>query len=168
MNTILNKGVLFFLACLAASVAVAYYAQPYAAHNSDAVLIVITVMTVFAGFLVAIIAVLGDPALLPPGSWRRAENERDATLGAIISHAWLFRVYLLAIALLFAGVLVERAPNTKVPEHIKVWIERAYLMVGSLSFFLTLALPGALTRFQQKRVDAEIERRRREAGIKEG
>lgn len=167
MNRFLNKRVLFLLACFIGGVIVAYFGQPLAHDNSDAVLIIITVMTVFAGFLVAIIAVLGDPTLLPPGSWRAAENERDEAIDAILTHAWLFRVYLVAIALLFAGVLLHKAPDCDVAPWIKTWIERAYLLTGAFSFFLTLALPSTLTEFQRKRVDAEIERRRSEAGIKE-
>ena len=37
--------------------------------------------------------------------------------------------------------------------------------LGSKHTLLTLSLPGALTEFQQKRVTAEIERRRHEAKI---
>jgi hypothetical protein len=65
-------------------------------NNSDAVLVIVTVMTVFAGFVVAIIAVLGDPALLPAGTWRAAESEHDKSIDAILTHAWLFRAYLVA------------------------------------------------------------------------
>jgi hypothetical protein len=167
MNWLQNTRVWFVLACLLGAAAVAWFGQPLAHDNSDAVLIIITVMTVFAGFLVAIIAVLGDPALLPAGSWRAAENEHDRAIGAILTHAWLFRVYLVAIALLFAGVLIDKAPDCEVRFEVKTWVERAYLFMGAFSFLLTLSLPGALTDFQQKRVKAEIERRRLESGIKD-
>jgi hypothetical protein len=151
---------------LVVSGAISWFAQPLAHENSDAVLVVTTVLTVFAGFVVAIIAVLGDPALLPGGSWRAAESAHDEAVDSILTHAMLFRVYLLAIALLFAGVLIDKAPDCQVSPEIKAWLERAYLFVGVFSFLLTLSLPGALTEFQRRRVTAEIERRRHEAGLK--
>jgi hypothetical protein len=166
MTLLINKRMWFVLACLLGGALVSWFGQPLAHDNSDAVLVVITVMTVFAGFLVAIIAVLGDPALLPTGSWRAAENEHDKSVAAILTHAWLFRVYLVAIALLFAGVLINKAPDREICSEIKKWVERAYLFMGAFSFLLTLSLPGALTEFQQKRVTAEIERRRADVGIK--
>ena len=41
--------------------------------NSDAKTTIVTVLTVLAGFMIAIITVLGDPASIPDGSWRMVE-----------------------------------------------------------------------------------------------
>jgi len=95
----------FILLCALVAAAAAYFGQPLAHDNSDAILIIITVLTVFAGFLVAIIAILGDPAMLPGGSWRAAEGSRGQVYARVVTHTWLFRLYLLAIALLFADVI---------------------------------------------------------------
>src|SRR5690348_1999136 len=103
----------------------AYFGQPFMRDNSDAVLIIITVMTVFASFLVAIIAIIGDPSLIPDGSWRVAEMRRDSVESRLIAHLWLFLLYLVAIALLFVGSLLAKAPE--VACIWKTWIERAYL-----------------------------------------
>ena len=157
--------ILFILACFIMAGAAAYYGQPFMRGNADAVVIIITVMTVFAGFLVAIIAILGDPSLIPAGSWRIAENRRANIEARLTQHIWLFVLYLIAIGLLFAGVLLDKAPDTVVSHEWKMWIERLYLFFGVSSFLFTFALPSALHRFQLARVDAEIERRRREAGI---
>jgi hypothetical protein len=134
-------------------------------ENADAVLIIITVMTVFAGFLVAIIAILGDPAMIPSGSWRIAEGRRDNIEARLTHHVWLFVFYLIAIGLLFTGALLNKAPDSVVSLVWKVWIERLYLFFGVSSFLFTFALPNALHKFQLSRIDTEIERRRREDGI---
>src|SRR5437016_5876229 len=105
------RRIIVILACLAAGAALAYYGQPYVHGNADVVLIIITVFSVFAGFLVAIIAVLGDPGMIPEGSWRVAELRRDAIESRLAWHSWLFVLYLLTIGLLFSGVLLEKAPN---------------------------------------------------------
>jgi hypothetical protein len=58
---------------------------------------------------------------------------------------------------------VERSP--RVPEELKLWIERAYLFIGTTSFLLTFGLPWSILKLQMKRLDAEIEKRRADAGI---
>src|SRR5690242_3316463 len=98
---------LVFLVCAAAAIVAAYCGEPLVRHNSDAILILTTVFTVFAGFLVAIIAVLGDPAMIPDGSWRAAEVRRDRIESQLIVHTWLFVIYLLAVGFLFTGVIVR-------------------------------------------------------------
>jgi hypothetical protein len=149
-----------------AGAATAYYVQPYMHHNQDAVLIVITVFTVFAGFLIAIITIIGDPIMIPEGSWRIAEGGRERMELRLICHIVLFVLYLTTIALLFAGVILDKASA----EHsdVKMWVERAYLFIGTTSFFLTFALPSALLEMQRARYDAETERRRRNVGIVDG
>ncbi|MFX7620842.1 hypothetical protein ABTJ52_20855, partial [Acinetobacter baumannii] len=74
---------MFILICAAASWAAAFFGHPLLRENPDAVTVIVTVMTVFAGFLVAIITVLGDPAMIPDGSWRIAEI-RHKKLDAIV------------------------------------------------------------------------------------
>jgi hypothetical protein len=156
---------LFILFCLFIGAVAAYYGQPLVHENPDAILIIITVMTVFAGFLVAIIAILGDPAMIPGGSWRIAEGRRENIEARINHHIWLFVFYLIAIGLLFTAVLLNKAPDVVVSHTWKLWIERLYLFFGVSSFFLTFALPSALHKLQLGRIDAEIEKRRRGAGI---
>jgi hypothetical protein len=144
----------------------AYYGEPFIKDNSDALLILVTVMTVFAGFLVAIVTILGDPSLMPQGSWRVAEGNRNQMEGRLIAHVWLFGIYLAAIALMFIASLLKKAPADIVSDEIKVWISRSYLFVGVFSFLVTFALPISLLRLQRARIDAEIEQRRESAGIK--
>jgi|SRR6516162_9043597 hypothetical protein len=154
--------------CYAATCAVtgavsAYYAQPYVGRNSDVVLIVVTVFTVFAGFLTAIITIIGEPAAVREGSWRVAEIGRSAIQHRLACHIGLFVLYLVTIGLLFVGVILDKALD----DHfwIKIAIERAYLFIGITSFLFTFAVPVALLRIQQERYDAEIERRRQQVGI---
>jgi len=158
---------LFIILCLLGGGAAAYFGQPLVHENSNAVLIIITVTTVFAGFLVAIITFIGDPSLLPSGSWRGAEMRRDSIEGRLLAHLWLFVFYLLAIGLLFVGVLLDKAPDCVVSMTWKIWIERLYVFFGTASFLLTFGLPRALWRIQMARIDAEIQRRRQDAGIKD-
>ncbi|MBI1211405.1 MAG: hypothetical protein GC190_08080 [Alphaproteobacteria bacterium] len=151
------------LASLIAALAGSYFAEPYVRENTDAITILITVFTVFAGFLFAVIAVLGDPALIQGDSWRSIEGQRDAIAARVLLHSMLFTLYLIAIGLVFVGVVLRKAAD--VPTAVNVWITRAYLFLGIWSFLLTFGLPASLLRLQLARLDAETEKRRKAAGI---
>jgi hypothetical protein len=157
------RRVIFIVLCILIGLVAAYFGQPYVHHNADLILIIVTVFTVFAGFLIAIIAILGDPIMIPDGSWRLAERGRAGVQRRLTSHVWLFVFYLITIGLLFTVAIFAKALD----EHniVKMWIEWACLFFGVTSFLFTFALPGALSELQQSRYDAEIERRRRNVGI---
>lgn len=140
---------------------VAWLGQPLIHENDQAINVIVTVFSVLAGFLVAIIAIVGDPILLPPGSWRAAEMEREKLTRRLIRHRWLFVLYLLTLAVVFLAFLFSSEENAA----IVTWLERAFLFFGAVAFLLSLALPGALMRVQSERIDAVIEHRRAEDGI---
>jgi hypothetical protein len=152
--------------CIIGAGAAAYYAQPAAEKNPDLILIIITVFAIFAGFLIAIITIIGDPVMIPEGSWRVSELGRDRMEGRLLWHIILFCLYLATIGLLFVGVVLEKTLQDG--SLWKLWIERAYLFFGIVSFLLTFMLPASLLEMQRARYDAETERRRRLAGIADG
>ncbi|MER8456287.1 hypothetical protein [Mesorhizobium sp. M0965] len=139
----------------------------YVVDNEAAIGIFVTVYTVLAGFLVAVITVLGDPSLLPSGSWKSAEGHRQAIEDRLIRHTWLFVLYLLTIGVIFVGTLLSKAPEAVVSSDTKSIIAHIHLALGVTAFILTLGMPKMLMDVQRKRVDAEIDRRRSEAGIKD-
>jgi hypothetical protein len=153
----------FLLGCMIAGGLASYFGQPAANDNPDIILIIITVFTVFAGFLIAIITIIGDPIMIPHGPWQVAELRRDVMISRLNWHVGLLICYLLTIGLLFAGVILEKVLDEQ--NLWRIWVERSYLFMGVTSFLFTFALPGALIKMQSARYDAEIERRRLEAGI---
>lgn len=158
------RALAIFLVLVAAGFA-AFCGQPFLRDNSDALIVIITVTTVFAGFLVAIIAVLGDPSTVPDGSWRVAEEKRDGVEAKLIAHVWLFFLYLIAISLLFVAVLLKAPAAEAIPDLLRVWVERLCLFFFVTSLLLTFGLPGALLKVQMARLDAEIARRRKKAKL---
>lgn len=144
----------------AISGAAAIYGQPFVHGNSEAISIIVTMFSVLAGFLVAIIAIVGDPGLLAPGSWRTAELQRSRIVDRLVRHKWLFYLYLITLTFIFASVLIpDSFPK------IVLWIERVYLFAGVLAFLCSYLLPSALMKIQQERIDSIIEHRRRAAGV---
>jgi len=136
------RKIAFAIICMLVGAVGAYYAQPYTHKNADLILVFVTTFTVFAGFLIAIIALIGDPILIPKGSWRIAELRRDRMDNLLFWHTALFVLYLITVGLLFVGIVLERALDER--NLWRIWIERAYLFVGITSFLLTFALPRAL------------------------
>jgi hypothetical protein len=133
------------------SALISYLGQPLIHGNDQAVNVIVTV---------AIIAVVGDPVLLPPGTWRAAEIERDKLDNRLVRHKWLFVAYLLTLALIFFALLVAKA----LPDW-GVWLERLFLFFATFSFLLSLQLPSTLMQAQRERIDAVIEHRRRTDGV---
>jgi hypothetical protein len=158
--------ILFFITCAVLSAVAAYFGYPLVRDNPDAVIVMATVLTVFAGFLVAIIAILGDPAMIPGDSWAAAQMQRPTLEAMVIKQVWLFYLYLMAIGFLFLGVLLHKEPDTIMAPWIKPCVDIVYLFFAVLSFLLTLALPPTLGKIQLARNLAEIEARRSAAGIK--
>lgn len=145
---------------LAVSTVFAWHAQPLVHGNEAAINVIVTVFSILAGFLVGIIAVVGDVALLTPGSWRAVEINRNAVVNKLIRHKWLFVAYLMTLGLIFASMLLQKNwPSTT------LWIERVYLTLGFVAFFCSVELPASLMRAQIERIDFEIEARRQQVGI---
>lgn len=142
----------------AAAIAVvgAYWGQPLIHGNDTAINVIVTVFSILAGFLVAIIAIVGDPLLIPSGTWRIAEGTRDKTIQRLTRHKYLFHAYLIALALVFASTLLRDTHQC-----VGIWLERAYLFLSIFAFVISLRLPAALMKTQQERVDHLIDERRK-------
>ena len=158
MNTTLNlRKVAFLTFSIAVSIAFSKVGQPLIHGNQSAVDVIVTVFSILAGFLVAIIAIIGDPTSIPKGSWRVAEVKMPSIEDRINKQKWLFTGYLITLGLIFASLLA-----TKANSQISAILEHIYLFLSSLAFIYSLKLPGFLSRIQRERVNEEIEARRRE------
>lgn len=158
INSIDIRKSRFFLFALTISIALASRGQPLIHDNDTAVNVIVTVFSILAGFLVAIIAISGDPAFMAKGSWRVAEIQRQIIQKRLAQQKLLFTAYLATLCLIFVSLLVGKVNATAASA-----IEYAYLFLSSMAFIYSLKLPGFLMRVQQDRIDAEIEARRRKA-----
>ncbi|RVQ76100.1 hypothetical protein [Sinorhizobium medicae] len=122
--------------------------------NDDAREVIVTVCSILAGFLIAIMTLLGDQSVLP-GSWRIAATQSDAIRAKLTRQKWLFYCYLVTLSLIFVHTLIK----TKLPEAA-TWIERFYFGFAATSFVLSFKLPATLMAVQTDRVEAVIAARR--------
>lgn len=150
------KRRLLKLAGVVGSIVVAAFAacfgQPVVHGNESAINVIVTVFSILSGFLVAIIAIVGDPTLLPVRNWRLKYISGKEAKQRLIRQKWLFRAYLVTLALIFISMIID-----DMHEELIVWTERGYLFLGALVFMFSLVLPGVLTRVQIQRMDEIIE-----------
>lgn len=155
-----RKSLLLFAVATAVGLGAAIYAQPLIHGNDQAINVIVTVFSILAGFLVAIIAVIGDRTLLPGAGWQLAELGRERLVKHLVRYKWLFFTYLVTLGLVFISLLIKNLNPVAT-----VVLERSYLFLAAFTFVLSLRLPWSLTRIQEERIEIIIESLRREEGI---
>ncbi|HIP80223.1 MAG TPA: hypothetical protein EYH07_17420 [Kiloniellaceae bacterium] len=151
MTPSLKKGYLSYGAfAVVAGLVVSIYGHKLIDENGDATSVIVTVFSILAGFLIAVMTLLGDQSVLP-GSWRIAEAQRKNIRAKLIRQKWLFYLYLLTLLVIFIAALTR----DHWPE-VTDWLERAYFGLATTAFLLSFRLPATLMDVQMDRVEAVI------------
>ncbi|PKG73159.1 hypothetical protein CXF86_19100 [Shewanella sp. GutCb] len=161
MKKVDKEKVLLAVAIVLWSLIGSYYIQPLVHNNQHAINVIVTVFTVLAGFLIAIITLIGDPKSLPSGSWQKAELAYKRTHNRLVRHKLLFQLYLLTLALIFISFVLKDQLA-----RYQYIIEYIYIFMTLTAFILSLKLPSSLLDIQQERIEHEIDERREKEGIK--
>lgn len=143
--------------------------------------VLVNIYSILAGFLIGVIALIGDPSSLPSGSWRIAESATKNTFRKLRSTKNLLHIYLLTLFAIFSYKLFA-VPQTlsaikKLPygigmgiipylPQVKSLFEIIILFLSFIAFSYSFTLPKSLFEIQKKRVEKEIESRRDKANIK--
>lgn len=151
--------------------------QPLLTDNALDVLV--NIYSILAGFLIGVIALIGDPSSLPSGSWRVAESSIRNTFRQLKSTKNLLYVYLITLFAIFSykllavpatlAVIKELPLGNKILPYlgdVKVLVEQIILFFSFVAFAYSFTLPNSLFNIQKKRVEKEIENRRELANIK--
>ena len=139
---------------VAASVAISIYGHKFIEGNEDARGVIVTVFSILAGFLIAVMTLLGDDSIRP-GSWRIAEAQRSRIRTKLIRQKWLFYLYLLTLVVIFTTELFR--------SHYPIlteYLEQIYFGLAILAFLLSFRLPASLMEVQMERIEAIIGARR--------
>ncbi|MEQ8966766.1 MAG: hypothetical protein RID91_13135 [Azospirillaceae bacterium] len=129
------------------------FGHPYIEDNSEAMTVIVTVFSILAGFLIAVMTLLGDQSLVP-GGWKIIEKQRKTIEAKLIRQKWLFFLYLFTLLVIFLTTLT---PAEYV--ELKDWLERVYLGLSVTAFILSFRLPSTLMEIQVSKVDAITEAR---------
>lgn len=165
------KKTAFLLLTFVVSGIFSYVFQPLVKSNSLDVLV--NIYSILAGFLIGVIALIGDPSSLPTGSWRIAELASKNTFRSLNTTKNLLYVYLATLFLIFVYKLffidgLDVLQKTyifeiNVGEYIltaKKNIEHLILFLSSVAFIYSFKIPSKLFAIQKYRVSKEIDIRK--------
>ena len=160
------------------SIVLAKFLQPYI--NTDALDVLVNIYSILAGFIVGVIALIGDPTTMPSGDWVQAEKSLKNTMNRLKGTRNLLYVYLMTLFLIFVykmgsvefgidllkSIDFEGDPEQEI-KSIKKQTEFFILFFAFVALFYSFKLPSKLFAIQQFRVEEEIKRRRREDNIQD-
>jgi hypothetical protein len=150
-----TKTAIYIGFSLLCGIGASVYGQPLIHDNERALNVIVTVFSILAGFLVAIMTIIGDPIAFGRNRWRAHELLRSNVYQRLVRQKWLFFLYLVTLGTIFADTLVSR-----VAPRVGIWLEYAYLGLATSAFILSLSLPATLMKIQLDRHDEMIEQRR--------
>ncbi|MOA29679.1 hypothetical protein D3C78_1507100 [compost metagenome] len=135
----------------------AWQFQPKYHANSNALSVLVTVFSILAGFLVAVMAIVGNERALRGRNWRQDTYYLVQIRRDLKRHAVLFYLYLLVLALAFLASL-----DLGWPKSVQVGVECFLLFLACLAMLMSFSLPGQLTRRHITDLEALIKTRRDE------
>ena len=128
---------------------------PWYHGNSDARSVLVTVFSILAGFLVAVMAIVADDRSLVGRNWREDTFFLRSIRAQLTRHRLLFQLYLLILVLCFVDAL---HPNWS--PDLQLWVERVTIFLSLIGLMFSFLLPEQLTRRHLDRLTRLIEERR--------
>jgi hypothetical protein len=134
------------------SCAVAYFFQPMVAHNTNAVNTVVTIFSILAGFLIAVITLIAEPTLKQAKNWQELQLMKKTVQRKLYRHKLLFYLYLITLGMALGTFLV---PNAQA--ELRLYLETGFLFLTTFVFLASFDLPGSLMKIQMDRYEAEMD-----------
>jgi len=131
---------------------IGYRFQPMVANNPNAVNTVVTIFSILAGFLIAVITFIAEPTLQQARTWDELQRMKETVRRKLIRQKLLFFLYLLTLGIALAMFLT---PPTML-EPLK-WLQTAFLGLATFVFLASFSLPGSLMKIQMERYEAALE-----------
>lgn len=158
-------SVALFVLALIAGILSFVYGEKFIHKNEEAVQVITTVFSIFAGFVIAITTILGTPVSdTEKQSWKTLELRRDNVFKRLARQKWLFIAYTMTLIFIFVSSLLGHIENP--PDYVEIIsciVERLYLGMAVFALFLSLGLPSALANIQISRYDELIEEKKKES-----
>ncbi|MFA8384163.1 MAG: hypothetical protein ACEPO2_00945 [Pelagibaca sp.] len=137
---------------IAVSAAVGYLFQPMVANNTDAVNTVVTIFSILAGFLIAVITLIAEPTLKQAKNWQELQLMKTTVQRKLFRQKLLFFLYLITLGVALGTFLV---PDDQA--QLLLWLERGFLGLATFVFLASFDLPGSLMKIQMERYEAEMD-----------
>lgn len=122
------------------------------ADNTDAVNTVVTIFSILAGFLIAVITFVAEPTLQQARTWDELQRMKKTVRRKLNRQQLLFFLYLLTLGVALAMFLTP-------PDMLTVlkWLQIAFLGLATFVFLASFSLPGSLMKIQMERYEAALE-----------
>ena len=131
---------------------VGYLFQPMVAHNTDAVNTVVTIFSILAGFLIAVITLIAEPTLKQAKNWQELQLMKKTVQRKLFRQKLLFFLYLITLGVALGTFLV---PDSQA--ELRKWLETVFLGLATFVFLASFDLPGSLMKIQIERYEAEMD-----------
>lgn len=140
---------------LAVAAFVGYRFQPMVSNNPDAVNTVVTIFSILAGFLIAVITFIAEPTLQGAKNWQELQKMKKTVHNKLFRQKMLFFLYLVTLGVALAMYLTP-------PASVEVlkWLQMAFLGLATFVFLASFSLPGSLMKIQMERYEAALEETR--------
>lgn len=148
---------LLLVVAIASGVAAYIWGAPLALGNDKAMDVIVTLFSILAGFIIAIMTLLGDETLRP-GGWKRAQVDADAVKRRLDRQQQLFWLYLGTLTLILGARLIQTAYPA-----ISNELQKVAFGLAVTALVLSYALPVALRGAQVARLDAAVGKQRSNA-----
>ena len=131
---------------------VGYRFQPMVSNNPDAVNTVVTIFSILAGFLIAVITFIAEPTLQQAKNWVELQRMKETVRRKLFRQKLLFFLYLLTLGVALAMYLTP-------PEMVEIlrWLQSVFLGLATFVFLASFSLPGSLMKIQMERYEAALE-----------
>ncbi|MDQ0503690.1 hypothetical protein [Xanthobacter agilis] len=140
------------IVALVISCAVGYFFQPMVSKNKDAVNTVVTIFSILAGFLIALITLISEPTLRQAKDWRELQMMKNTIERKLLRQKILFFMYLLTLGVALSTFLI---PDNF--ECARMWVESVFLALATFVFIASFGLPGSLMKIQMERYSAAMD-----------
>lgn len=137
---------------LVVSAVVAYFFHPMVADNKDAVNTVVTIFSILAGFLIAVLTLIAEPTLKQAKNWTELQSMKKTVRRRLFRQKLLFFLYLVTLGTALCTFLV---PTDQV--SLKTGLEMTFLGLATFVFLASFDLPGALMKIQMDRYETAME-----------
>ncbi|GEK71590.1 MULTISPECIES: hypothetical protein [Halomonas] len=157
-----QQKIIIALASVALAGVASWFLQPWYHNSENAVIVLVTVFSILAGFLAAVMAIVANDRVLRGRNWRQDTYYLRLIRNELLRHKLTFYIYLMVLVLAFLTTLDSSWPSLaqQVTEH-------ALLFFTTLGIVHSFQLPEVLSRKHVSAMEHQI-RRRREKETGEG
>lgn len=151
-----KRTIYIFLAAII-SLLVSFYGAPSLEKTTNTISSIIDIYAILAAVLVAVISIIGDPAMLIPGGWRVGHVHAQQIQRRIGRFSHLFLLYIVTLML---AIMTMTAKDNQ--SDIRNALYFGFTFMASFSFILSLPLPYTLMKIQKDRMEEIIRKRKTE------